>query len=267
MTTLDDPGPRNLSRELQSPDIFSPPGTDSGTIPNLRFSFADAHNRTTDGGWAREVTVRELPIATTLAGVNMHLHPGGVRELHWHKEAEWGFMLVGSARLTAVDEHGRSFVGDVNEGDVWLFPAGIPHSIQGLEEGCEFIVVFDNGSFSENETFLVTDWLAHVPRSVLAQNFGADEADFADLPAEELWIFPANVPGPLARDRVLNPQGPLSDDHFVYRLGENEADRPRGRHGADRRLVELPGRDHDRGGARRGQPRSDARDALAPEHR
>jgi oxalate decarboxylase len=191
-------------------------------MPNLRFAFADAHNRTTDGGWAREVTQRELPIATTMAGVNMRLHPGGVRELHWHKEAEWGYLLVGGARLTAVDEYGRSFVGDVGVGDVWLFPAGIPHSIQGLEDGCEFLLVFDNGSFSENETFLVSDWLCHAPRSVIARNFGVDESEFADLPPNELWIFAADVPGPLADDRVPNPQGALPDNHFVHRLQVQE---------------------------------------------
>jgi len=218
MTAIDDPTRRNVAREMESPDLYTPPSTDSGTVPNLRFSFADAHNRRTDGGWAREVTQRELPIATTLAGVNMRLNPGGVRELHWHKEAEWGFMLYGTARLTAVDENGCSFVGDVGVGDVWLFPAGIPHSIQGLEDGCEFLLVFDDGSFSENETFLVTDCLAHIPRPVLAQNFGLDESDLADLPMKERWIFAADVPGPLAQDRVANPQGTRRDDHFVHRL-------------------------------------------------
>ena len=222
MATLDDSPLHNVNREQESPDLFTPPSTDSGTIPNLRFSFSDAHNRRTDGGSAREVTQRELPIATTLAGVNMRLYPGGVRELHWHKEAEWGYLLEGAARLTAVDELGRNFVSDVGVGDVWLFPAGIPHSIQGLQEGCEFLLVFDNGSFSENETFLVSDWLAHTPRDVLAQNFEAGESDFADLPPKELWIFAADVPGPLADDRVPNPQGELADEHFVHRLMRQE---------------------------------------------
>jgi oxalate decarboxylase len=222
MTAIDDPTRRNVAREMESPDLYTPPNTDSGTVPNLRFSFADAHNRRTDGGCAREVTQRELPIATTLAGVNMRLNPGGVRELHWHKEAEWGFMLYGTARLTAVDENGQSFVGDVGVGDVWLFPAGIPHSIQGLDDGCEFLLVFDDGNFSENETFLVTDYLAHIPRPVLAQNFGLDESVLADLPKGERWIFAADVPGPLAQDRVTNPQGTLRDDHFVHRLMDQE---------------------------------------------
>ncbi|HEX4733049.1 MAG TPA: cupin domain-containing protein [Thermoleophilaceae bacterium] len=203
-------------------DLFNPPATDSGTIPNLRFSFSESHNRRTDGGWAREVTARELPVATTLAGVNMHLYPGGVRELHWHKEAEWGYMLAGSARLTAVDELGRNFVADVEVGDVWLFPAGIPHSIQGLDAGCEFLLVFDDGNFSENETFLLSDFLAHMPCSVLAKNFGVGEAEFDGLPDGELWIFAAELPYSLAGDQVRSPQGSLPPEYFVHRLGRQQ---------------------------------------------
>lgn len=174
-----------------------PPDTDAGSVPNLRFSFADAHRRLEDGGWAREVTERELPIATALAGVNMRLDPGGVRELHWHKQAEWAYMLDGRARITAVDAEGRAFADDVGEGDLWNFPAGIPHSIQGLEEGCEFLLVFDDGGFSEDATFLITDWLAHTPRGVLAKNLDVAEEGLAGLPDGERYIFPGPPPGPL----------------------------------------------------------------------
>ena len=164
-----DPGARNIPVELQNPDIFVPPATDHGTVPNLKFPFSASHMRLERGGWTRQVTERELGISKEIAGVDMRLNTGGVRELHWHKAAEWAYMLYGRARITAVDEEGRQFVDDVGVGDIWYFPKGIPHSIQGLEpDGCEFLLVFDDGSFSENETFLVTEWLLHTPRSVLA---------------------------------------------------------------------------------------------------
>ena len=114
-------------------------------------------------------------------------------------------MLNGRARITAVDQDGRNFVDDVGEGDLWYFPAGIPHSIQGLEEGCEFLLVFDDGNFSENSTFLISDWFAHTPKEVLAKNFGVAESDFADIPAHERYIFQSKVPGPLSSDRVTDP--------------------------------------------------------------
>src|SRR2546427_4213615 len=200
-----DPGPRNVALDRQNPDILTPPRTDAGTIPNMKFSFGMAHNRLLAGGWSREVTARELPISTTLAGVNMRLNPGGVRELHWHKEAEWAYMLSGRARITGIDPNGYNFIDDVGVGDLWNFPAGYPHSIQGLEEGCEFLLVFDNGNFSENETFLITDLFKHTPRDVLAKNFGVPQAAFANIPSDiehERYIFSGNVPGPMSADVV-----------------------------------------------------------------
>jgi oxalate decarboxylase len=211
-----DPGPRNVPLDRQNPDILTPPSTDSGTIPNLKFSFGLAHNRLTAGGWTRQVTVRELPIATTLAGVNMRLNPGGVRELHWHKQAEWAYMLNGRARLSAIDQDGRNFLDDVSVGDLWNFPAGLPHSIQGLDEGCEFLLVFDDGNFSEDSTFLISDWFTHTPKEVLAKNFGVAASEFADLPTDidhTRYIFPVPVPGPLSSDRVPNPAGQLAFSH------------------------------------------------------
>src|SRR4051794_28893041 len=203
-------GPRNIPVESANPDLLIGPDTDAGTIPNLKFPYAQAHNRVLSGGWAREVTTRELPVAKDLAGVNMRLKPGGIRELHWHKEAEWAYMLAGRARITAVDQQGRNFVDDVGVGDLWNFPAGIPHSIQGLKEGCEFLLVFDDGSFSENETFLISDWFAHTPRDILAKNFGVPEEAFANIPVDyehERYIFPGPIPGPIASDAVAAPAG------------------------------------------------------------
>jgi oxalate decarboxylase len=213
-------GPRNVPLERENPDQIAAPRTDSGTVANLKYSFAAAHNRLLPGGWAREVTTRELPIATELAGVNMRLKPWAARELHWHKEAEWSYMLAGRARISAVDAQGRSFVDDVGEGDLWNFPAGIPHSIQGLEDGCEFLLVFDDGNFSENETFLISDWFKHTPPAVLAKNFGVPQAAFAAIPVDiehERYIFPAPMPGPIESDAMQSQAGAVPQS-FSHRL-------------------------------------------------
>ncbi len=54
-------GPRNLQLEAQNPDILLPPRTDSGLMPNLKWSFANSHMRIEEGGWARETTIRDYP--------------------------------------------------------------------------------------------------------------------------------------------------------------------------------------------------------------
>ncbi|TDU11354.1 oxalate decarboxylase [Bacillus subtilis] len=213
--------PRNIERDRQNPDMLVPPETDHGTVSNMKFSFSDTHNRLEKGGYAREVTVRELPISENLASVNMRLKPGAIRELHWHKEAEWAYMIYGSARVTIVDEKGRSFIDDVGEGDLWYFPSGLPHSIQALEEGAEFLLVFDDGSFSENSTFQLTDWLAHTPKEVIAANFGVTKEEIANLPGKEKYIFENQLPGSLKDDIVEGPNGEVPYP-FTYRLLEQE---------------------------------------------
>ncbi len=223
-------GPRNIPVETENLSLLASPSTDSGSVPNLKFPFAAARNRILTGGWAREVTIRELPIAKEIAGVNMRLKPGGIREMHWHKEAEWAYMIAGTARITAVDSDGRNFIDDVGEGDLWYFPAGIPHSIQGLATGCEFLLVFDDGGFSENETFLITDWFAHTPRDVLAQNFGVPESAFADLPVNvehDRYVFDGEVPPPLQEDAVSAPDGTVPQI-FSHRMTAQEPVKTRG---------------------------------------
>lgn len=210
-----DLGPRDVMRDLQNPDMLVPPVTDNGLLPNLRMSFSDTHMQLNHGGWSREITVRDLPIATTLAGVNMSLTPGGVRELHWHQQSEWAYMIWGTARITSVDQQGRNFIADVGPGDLWFFPKGLPHSIQGLADGCEFLLVFDDGSFSDLNTLSISDWFAHTPPEVLSVNFGIPESAFQSMPTEQVYIFQDQVPGSLSSQEVQSPYGtvPLSFKH------------------------------------------------------
>ena len=174
------------------------------------------------------MTVRELGISKTIAGVQMRLNAGGVRELHWHKQAEWADMLYGSARITAIDAEGRNFVDDVGVGDLWYFPGGIPHSIQGLgPDGCEFLLVFDDGDFDEDDTFLLSDWFKHVPTDVLGKNFGAPASLFGHTPdPSELYIFKAPVPAPLGQDKLLG--APPVPQSFSHRMMAQEPIRMKG---------------------------------------
>jgi len=114
-----DPGPANPPLDGQNPDSIWPPSTDSKSlVQTFKYPFSFANKRTYEGGWSREVTVRELAVSKTLAGVNMRLTAGGVRELHWNTAGEWAIMLEGTARITAIDLDGKSFVADTNKYDL-----------------------------------------------------------------------------------------------------------------------------------------------------
>jgi len=216
------PVQNNTALDDQNPNSVWSQVTDAGGQPPFKYPFSFAKKRIDTGGWTRQVTVRDFPMSTSMAGVQMRLIAGGVRELHWHKGAEWAYMLYGSARISAVDQEGRSFLNDVNKGDLWLFPGGVPHSIQGLgPDGCEFLLVFDDGNFNEYETFLLTDWMAHTPKEVLAKNFDVPAETFDKVPKKELYIFATGLPRGLEEEQKQAEAGTGPVPHtFEFRPSE-----------------------------------------------
>ena len=139
----------------------------------------------------------------------MKLKPGGLRELHWHANAaEWAYVIEGKVRVTVVDPQGRLEIVDFGPGDVWYFPRGHAHSIQGLGSGpgeAKFLLVFDNGYFSEFATFSFTDWLAHTPKEIVAKNLNLRESDLRDLPDKEVYIAQGPAPPPLPVTPISGP--------------------------------------------------------------
>ncbi len=218
-----DPGPQNRDLAHQFPAAQSPPPTDIGDLPQFWASFNNAPRRIQNGGWARQVTQADFAISDSISGVNMRLTAGGIRELHWHLAAEWAFVTYGKCRITVLDDKGRADVADVREGDLWYFPSGFPHSLQGLgPDGCEFIICFDDGKASEFNTTLLTDWVAHTPPEILAQNFGVPEQTFSRIPLHDLYIFQGKLPGSLSADEeAISEPDRQPPQPFTFRLASS----------------------------------------------
>ncbi|KAF1984267.1 oxalate decarboxylase [Aulographum hederae CBS 113979] len=205
-----DPGPRNPLLDKQNSDKLAPPGTDHGGVINAQWPMGLSHSKLgLDGaGWSRQENTKVMPDAKKMAGVDMRLEPHAYRELHWHVASEWALLLNGSARIQALNEDGQTFVDDVRAGDVWFFPRGVPHSIQALDDGVEFMLVFDDGDFSEDNTFLASEIFAHNPKEVLAKDLGVSIDAFKDIPSGELFIFPGTpAPKNIQEQNVTNSAG------------------------------------------------------------
>jgi oxalate decarboxylase len=217
-----DPGPQNSTLANNLPSFENPPPTDVGGMPLFWSSFNIAPKRVQNGGWARQVNDTAFPISTTIAGVNMRLTAGGIRELHWHQAAEWAVMVYGNVRVTTLDAQGRPYVADVKTGDLWYFPPGLPHSLQGLgPDGGEFVLAFDNGAAGEYNTLLLTDWMAHTPPEVLAKNFGVPAESFKNIPVDQRWIFQGDLPGSLSADQQAIASSAGAPPYpFVFRLSD-----------------------------------------------
>jgi oxalate decarboxylase len=165
-------------------------------LPTFKYAMENQRGKVTEGGSAKEATVKQLPTSTGLAGVSMRLKPGGIRELHWHANAaEWAFVIKGRVRTTVIAPDGTSETNEFGPGDVWYFPRGHGHLLVGLgPEEAHFILVFDNGAFSEHGTFSITDWVGHTPPSVLSRSLGLPQSVFTSLPKEELYIPQGRIP-------------------------------------------------------------------------
>ncbi len=195
------------------------PLLDGHELPTFRFALEKSEAKVIGGNSAREATVKQLPISKGIAGVSMRLEPGGMRELHWHATAaEWAFVIDGRCRTTVIDPAGRSEINDFEPGDVWYFPRGHGHSIEGLGDApCHFVLVFDNGYFSEFGTFSVTDWLGGVAPELLSKNLGLPASAFAKFPKEEVYF----TRGPAPRSSSTLPhQGALKSptETHKYRM-------------------------------------------------
>jgi oxalate decarboxylase len=219
-----DPGPENKALLDQNSNSNNPPPTDHGDLGPIWYSFDLVKKRVEEGGWTHEVTQRVLPSSKDIAGVQMRLTAGSYRELHWHTADEWAYVLYGNARVTVMNPDGTMFIGDVSEGDLWIFPAGYPHSIQGLgPDGTEFLLIFNQGLFSEDGTMLLSEWVAHTPPEVLAKNTGLDKSVFAQTPGAPLYIFPGNLPNSLEHDKAeIGGERVASKYQYTFRMRSME---------------------------------------------
>ncbi|KAM0323830.1 hypothetical protein ACHAPQ_008540 [Fusarium lateritium] len=217
-------GGTNKELDLQNPDNLGRQPTDNGVVPNLKWSFSDSKTRLLKGGWVREQVIQDLPSSHDISGAQQHLVKGAIRELHWHKVAEWGIVYNGSVLISAVDEIGRYQEEVLNYGDIWYFPKGAAHTVQGLADENEYLLVFDEADFDKiGTTFMVDDWINHTPKHILAKNFGVNASVFENVTAPNPYILPAT---PTNRNVTDGPAGKLSgNSSFVYRTFQHDPEK------------------------------------------
>lgn len=184
-------------------------------LPSFRYALEAQPPKAFNGGITRGASVREFPVSTGIAGVSMRLGPGTIRELHWHANAaEWAFVIEGNCRTTIIDPAGNAAIDTFGPGDVWYFPRGYGHSIQGIGPGeCHFILIFDNGDFSEDHTFSISDFLAQMPAEIVAQNLGLNLDAVASLPKAEVYFAKGPVPDDRSSIATRRPEPALTTSH------------------------------------------------------
>ncbi|KAL3478517.1 RmlC-like cupin domain-containing protein [Aspergillus californicus] len=227
-------GGTDQHRDIQNQDNLGAQSTDNGIVPNLKWSFSDSKTRLFPGGWVREQVLQDLPQSHDISGAQQHLTKGAIRELHWHRVAEWGFVYEGSLLLSAVDENGSWTTEKLEKGDIWYFPKGVAHNVQGLDDENEYLLVFDDGDFEKvGTTFMIDDWIKHTPRDILAKNFGVDASVFDTVPEK----FPYILNGTPSEEASDEPQGTLrGNSSYVYHTYDHPSEPVPGQGGTFRRI-------------------------------
>ena len=129
--------------------------------------------KATSGGWAREITMRGLPIATDIAGAHLFMNAGGSREMHWHNSAEWAYIVDGHCQVTVVDPEGLARGRQSRPRRSLVLSQGAqPRDPDARHVPCHAILAFDDGLYSEHGTFGISDWMSRYDPQTLTQAFG-----------------------------------------------------------------------------------------------
>ena len=135
-----------------------------------------------------------FPISQTMTGVVLDLEPGGLRELHWHPNAdEWQYVIDGQFSVSLFGSHGRYRTETLDKGDVAYIPQGYGHSVENIgSKTGRMLLGFNTGHYQAVD---LTQWLAGVPAYLLADHFGKPQTLFEQFPKERVFIAPPDGRG------------------------------------------------------------------------
>jgi oxalate decarboxylase len=120
----------------------------------------------------RIVDSTNFPISTTVAAALVEIKPGGMRELHWHPNAdEWQYYLTGQGRMTVFGGNGIARTFDYRAGDVGYVPIAMGHYIQNTgTDTLWFLEMFRSDRF---EDISLNQWMALTPEELVRDNLNA----------------------------------------------------------------------------------------------
>jgi len=143
----------------------------------------------TKGGMAQIADSHNFKAAATIAAALVTVHPGGMREMHWHPNAdEWQYYLKGKGRMTVFNTGPNAMTMDFNAGDIGYVKKNLGHYVENVgDTDLVFIAVFRAPEYQE---ISLSNWLTHTPPALVAQHLNIDEATIAKWPDDGPGIMP-----------------------------------------------------------------------------
>ncbi len=129
-----------------------------------------------------------------MTGVILDIDPGGLRELHWHPNAdEWQYVIGGDFSVSLFGSHGRYRVERLAKGDVAYIRQGYGHSIENVGDRAGRILIgLNTGNYQAID---LSQWVSSTPSYLLADHFGKPQAVFEKFPKQRAFISPPDGHG------------------------------------------------------------------------
>jgi oxalate decarboxylase len=137
----------------------------------------------------RIVDSTNFKVAQNIAMAYVTIHPGGMRELHWHPNAnEWQYWIQGKGRMTVFFNASTARTMDFNPGDVGYIPKTLPHYIENT--GSEDLVFLEMFNTSRYRDFSLNDWMTNLPPEVVTQTLNISRDVLDAIPRGNFAIVP-----------------------------------------------------------------------------
>src|SRR5207248_6033578 len=142
-------------------------------------------------GELRAADSSNFNVATTIAAALITVRPGGVREMHWHPNAdEWQYYIKGKGRMTVFNTGPNAMTMDFNAGDIGYVKRNLGHYVENVgDTDLQFIGVFRASRYEE---ISLSNWLTHTPPALVAQHLNVDEASIAQWPDNAPGVMPGS---------------------------------------------------------------------------
>jgi oxalate decarboxylase len=143
----------------------------------------------TKSGEVRIVDSRIFQASNSIAAAHVIVHPGGMRELHWHQNAdEWQYYITGKGRMTVFAGGGNARTMDFQKGDVGYVRQTLPHYVENT--GTEDLIFLEMFKSSSYQNVSLNEWLTHLPPALVQAHLNIETETINAIPHTAEIVVP-----------------------------------------------------------------------------
>jgi len=171
-------------------------------MPTHHFRFSQLKPQdSSSGGYRIKATKNEFPILQNMSLYKLTLHAYGIREPHWHANAdELGYCLKGKVLVSLYATENTKATFLVSPGEVFFIPSGSLHDIENIgEETAELLLEFNHET---PEDFGLSSVFGLFSDSVLGNTWHVSKERFSLLKrsTQEVFIAEQKSPRPIPKE-------------------------------------------------------------------